>query len=337
MKYLSLLIVLLALPCFAQDQQPQPSQASPQPQPSQSAPQSQPIPEDLNLLVGKRVVIGRLPLCVPKTFTTNLTYSGKTATVVSLKPGTMHKFSPSVMSRMTPEMREQLEDLQKGGMLLFQFEDGTQLDTCAALGPKTISPNLELAPGETIAAPANQVAAAAPSSPQSSIAAPAAGSPAAASLVSASSAAASKTPQECPVVVTKVTSGDGGFGHALAEGLTTSEFQRQLDQTTHGGHSKHYLDMRMRNNSSKPIAAIESVVVYANKMGDETMRDTLVSQNTKPIKPGEEHKSYAMDRAERTQNGTGDVILYISRVRFEDNTFWQDNGSHSCSLSNKVK
>jgi len=138
-------------------------------------------------------------------------------------------------------------------------------------------------------------------------------------------------------VVTKVTSGDGGFGHALAEGLTTSEFQRQLDQTAHGGHSKHYLDMRMRNNSSKPIAAIESVVVYANKMGDETMRDTLVSQNTKPIKPGEEHKSYAMDRAERTQNGTGDVILYISRVRFEDNTFWQDNGSHSCSLSNKVK
>jgi len=143
--------------------------------------------------------------------------------------------------------------------------------------------------------------------------------------------------QECPVIVTKVTSGDGGFGHALAEGLTTSEFQRQLDTTTHGGHDKHYLDMRMRNNSSKSIAAIESVVVYANKMGDETTRDTLISQNTKPIKPGDEHKSYSMDRTERTQNGAGQVTLYISRVRFEDNTFWQDNGSHSCSLSNKAK
>lgn len=69
-------------------------------------------------------------------------------------------------------------------------------------------------------------------------------------------------------------------------GSRRANFQRQLDETAHGGHGKHYLDMRMRNNSSKPVAGIESVVLYSNKMGDETLRDTLDSQNTKPIKPG---------------------------------------------------
>jgi hypothetical protein len=324
MRYLAPLM-LLALPCFAQDQASQPVQ---QPQPVQQQAQvAQPLPDNLNLLVGKKVVIGRMSLCVPKTFNTNLTYSGKTATVVSLKPGNIRKLPPSVMNRMAPDMRERLLDLQNGGILLFQFEDGTQLDNCAAMGPKALSENLELAPGETITSA--QPAVTATSSPQPAAALSTAGT----STVPAVSTA----PQECPVVVTKVTSGSGGFGHALAEGLTTSEFQRQLDQTEHGGHSKHYLDMRMRNSSSKPIAAIESVVVYSNKMGDETTHDTLLSQNTKPIKPGEELKSYSMDRSESTQNGTGNVTLYIGRVRFEDNTFWQDNGSHSCSLSNKVK
>jgi hypothetical protein len=321
--------MLLALPCIAQEQPAQPSQPSQQPQPVQ---QPQPLPDNLNLLIGKKVVIGRIPLCVPKTFNTNLTYSGKTATVVSLKPGNMPRFSPSVLSRMAPDMRAKMEDMQKGGILLFQFEDGIQLDSCAAMGPKMLSDNLELAPGETIAPPAAQPAtsAAAQANPAALVSGAPSASPAPAS-------ATPSTPQECPVVVTKVTSGDGGFGHALAEGMTTSEFQRQLDQTAHGGNSKHYLDMRMRNNSSKPIAAIESVVIYTNKMGDETTRDTLVSQNPKPIKPGEEHKSYSMDRSEKMQNGVGNVILFVSRVRFEDNTFWQDNGSHSCSLSSKVK
>ncbi|HEY3768900.1 MAG TPA: hypothetical protein VGN44_09515 [Candidatus Angelobacter sp.] len=318
--------MFLALPCFAQDQASQPPQ---QPQPAQQQAQViQPLPDNLNLLIGKKVVIGRMPLCVPKTFNTNLTYSGKTATVVSMKPPNVQKLPPSIMNRMAPDMREKLLDLHNGGLLLFQFEDGTQLDTCAAIGQKALSENMELAPGETIASSA-QPGATPASSSQPVMAATTAGT--------STSPAASTTSQECPVVVTKVTSGSGGFGHALAEGMTTSEFQRQLDQTEHGGHAKHYLDMRMRNSSSKPIAAIESVVVYSNKMGDETTHDTLLSQNTKPIKPGEELKSYSMDRSESTQNGTGNVTLYIGRVRFEDNSFWQDNGSHSCSLSNKVK
>ena len=138
-------------------------------------------------------------------------------------------------------------------------------------------------------------------------------------------------------MMTKVTSTDGGFGHALADAMTTSEFERDVDKASHGGKAKHYLDMRERNNTQKEIKAIENVVVYANVMGDESLRDTLLSQNTKPIKPGEELKSYFMDRSLQTANGNGDVTVYVQRVRFVDDTFWQDNGSHSCAMTSHIK
>jgi hypothetical protein len=300
-----------------------------------SAQEQQPLPDNLMLLTGKQLMVGRASLCVPKTFQTNLNYAGKQATVISVTPGKNYKLPASSLNRLTPEMRAQMEDIQKSAILLLQFEDGTKLDTCAAMGPKMLSDYFELAPGQTITPVSTNPAA--PGSPATAVQGNVPAGSASSAASSTAAPASPATPQECPVVVTKVTSGDGGFGHALADGMTNSEFQRQLDQTTHGGRSKHYLDMRMRNNSSKPMAAIESVVIYSNKMGDETTRDTLVSQNTKPIKSGAELKSYSMDRSESAQNGTGEVTLYVSRVRFEDGTFWTDNGSHSCSLTNKSK
>jgi hypothetical protein len=270
--------------------------------------------QDSAQLVGKQIIVHRLPLCEPGTFTVDRVHAGKQATVVSAKPTKYPPMSQAVLNRLTPEMRSMLEDQRKAATLVLQFEDGMKLDTCAPIGPKKLAENLELAPGQTL----DPVAI---GNPSSSLAVSSANAP----------------PQECPVAVTKVTSSDGGFGHGLADALTTSEFERQLDKTTHGGKEKHYLDMRMQNNSSKPIRAIESVVVYANVMGDESLRDTLLSQNKNPIKPGDEHKSYFMDRSLQSANGRGDVTVYVSRVRFEDNTFWQDNGSHSCSLTSKIK
>src|SRR6267142_5741349 len=195
-----------------------------------SSQEQQSIPNDLKLLESKQVIVGRLPLCEPKTFTVNLNYAGKNATVVSVKPGKTFKFPARALDRLTPEMRAQLEDTQNAATLLLQFEDGKQLDTCSAIGPKRLSENMDLAPGQSLApVSASQSGAPSPASPVSS--------PRDSTPPSANAPAA----QECPVIVTKVTSGDGGFGHALAEGLTTSEFQRQLDTTTHSGHDKHYL------------------------------------------------------------------------------------------------
>jgi hypothetical protein len=93
----------------------------------------------------------------------------------------------------------------------------------------------------------------------------------------------------------------------------------------------------MRNGSDKPIRAIEAFAVYANSMGDEGERTSVLTQNNKAIKPGEEYRCYAVDTSVRSANGIGDVRVFITRVRFEDNTFWQDNGSQSCSLTTMIK
>jgi len=269
--------------------------------------------QDPAQLVGKQVNVQRMPLCQPGTYTADLSHAGKQATVLSAKPNNMiPALPPRALSRLTPEMRALVEDQQKAATLLLQFGDGTKLDSCAPLGPKMLAGYLEIVPGQTLVPVSHPVPTTAASS-------------------------AVTTSQECPVAVTKVTSGDGGFGHGLADSLTTSEFERQLDQTTHEGRAKHYLDMRMHNNSMKPIRAIESVAVYSNVMGDESIHDALVSQNTKPIKPGEEYKSYFMDRSLQSANGKGEVTVYIQRIRFEDGTFWQDNGSHSCALISQIK
>jgi hypothetical protein len=269
--------------------------------------------QDPAQLVGKQVNVQRLPLCQPGTYTVDLSHAGKQATVVSVKSNNrIPALPPRAVSRLAPEMRAMIEDQQKAATLLLQFEDGTKLDSCAPLGPQMLVSYLELVPGQTlvpVSHPAPTIAA----------------------------ASTATNPQECPVAVTKVTSSEGGFGHAFADSLTTSEFERQLDKTTHEGRDKHYLDMRMRNNSLKRIRAIESVALYSNVMGDESIQDALVSQNTKPIKPGEEYKSYFMDRSLQSANGKGEVTVYIQRIRFEDGTFWQDNGSHSCALISQIK
>src|SRR5690349_7147468 len=190
-------------------------------------------------LAGKKLHVLRAILCEPGTFTKNLDYAGKQATVASVKPGNTPQFLASTLNRMPPQSRAILEDQMKAATLLLQFDDGKKLDTCAPIGPRRIAEYFELAPGETLAPVAAGPASTAASSP---------------------TAAVAITPNpECPVVMTKVSSSDGGFGHAFADAMTSSEFERDVDRASHGGKGKHYLDMRARNNGQKEIRAVESV------------------------------------------------------------------------------
>ena len=286
-----ILMLLLGVPGVGQEQQPV---------------------QDLGILLGKQVIVQRIPLCQPGTFTPVLTYAGKAATVVSLKPKKMQPLSRNVLNRLPQgEMRELLEG--KGATILVKFEDGTQLDSCAAITPSRLADYFEVVAGQTLeGAPANPV-----TNPVTS--------------------AVSLPPQECPVSVVKATSTDGGFRHALAESLTKSQFERDLEKARNGGHDAHYLDTRMRNASPKPIKAIEAFVVYSDKMGDQGARQTILSQNDKSVPPRGEYRGYSVDTAERWRNGKGEVTVYVNRVRFEDDTFWQDNGSHSCALTSRIK
>src|ERR1039457_2843773 len=106
--------------------------------------------QDLNLFVGKQVIVQRQALCQPGTFTVVLSYAGKQANVVSIKPSKTAPISRAVMDRLPPQARAMIDDTQKAATILVQFEDGTQLDTCAPIGPSRLSDYFELAPGQTL-------------------------------------------------------------------------------------------------------------------------------------------------------------------------------------------
>ena len=105
---------------------------------------------DLKVLIGKQVIVQRTALCQPGTFTYSLAYAGKPATVVSLKPSNVRPLPPGTLNRLPPATRALMEDQQRAATILVRFEDGTQLDSCAPIGPSTLSNYFELAPGQTL-------------------------------------------------------------------------------------------------------------------------------------------------------------------------------------------
>jgi hypothetical protein len=108
-----------------------------------SAPQ--PAATDLTQLAGKRVKVLRIPLCEPGTYTANLTYAGKQATVLSAKKSTaMVPLSSRILDKMPPESRAMLDDLYASATLLLRFDDGVELDTCAPIGPRRFNDSMEV-------------------------------------------------------------------------------------------------------------------------------------------------------------------------------------------------
>jgi hypothetical protein len=79
-----------------------------------------------------------------------LSYAGKQAKVVSLKPFKIAPLSQGTMDRLPPQARAMMEDARRAATILVQFEDGTQLDTCAPVGPSRLSDYFELVPGQTL-------------------------------------------------------------------------------------------------------------------------------------------------------------------------------------------
>jgi hypothetical protein len=270
--------------------------------------QSVQIPEDLDLLVGKKVIVGRLNLCAPKSFNVNLAHSGKLAKVISYVRSNKYTLDQNIFNRMPPSTQDLFRDLQKGGMLVFEFEDATRLDTCGDLGHGAIAAQLDLAPGETIDAIVDHR--------------------------TKLTAAFDSKPETCPASISGLSSGVS-FSHLLVDALTTSEFEQRLDAATHNGQNKHYLDIKFRNDSDTRISGIEFGSVYSNRMGDETTSSIFILQNSKLIDPKTEYKSYVMDRTQVSQSGTGEVKVFINRIRFEDGSVWHDNGTRSCSRSAK--
>ncbi len=133
-----------------------------------AAPQDQqPTLQDPAQLVGKKVNVQRLPLCQPGTYRADLSHAGEEATVLSAMPSKSPKLSQAAIAKFTPELRAMMLDQQKAALLLFQFADGTKLDTCAPFGPNKLSEQLEILPGQTLEPATQSVAspAATPTAP----------------------------------------------------------------------------------------------------------------------------------------------------------------------------
>jgi len=126
-----------------------------------------PTIQDPAQLVGKKVNVQRMPLCQPGTYKVDLTHAGEEATVLSAKPSKSPRISKAVMDKLTPELRAMMVDQQKAALVLFQFADGTKLDTCAPFGPNKLSEQLEILQGQALEPVAQPVAppAVAPTSP----------------------------------------------------------------------------------------------------------------------------------------------------------------------------
>lgn len=128
---------------------PSPLLASQAPLPDQQAGSAAgQLPQDLTLLTGKKVLVGRMPLCTARSAKFDLAHAGQTAKVVEVR---QTQITAVATDDMPPKMRESIENLKKSALLFLQFEDGKKLNTCGPESASQLFPRLSLAPGETIA------------------------------------------------------------------------------------------------------------------------------------------------------------------------------------------
>lgn len=250
----------------------------------------------LSSLVGKQVVVQRTGLCQPGTYNAVLTYVGKTATVLAVTPKKMPQIPQSAMNRVPQgQMRELLEG--KGAILLLNFEDGTELDSCAAITPSTMSDFVALVPGQTLE-PAQR--------PTSSTAPP-------------------TQPQECPVSITNLSSGNSFKASMLVS------MESQGNSSSIG---KSFLTVKYQNDSNKEVTGIRFRVSYFNSVQEVQHVSDVITPTGAKLKP---KKSFSVVQPDWVFVGTETMKLsgWVDKVVFADGTSWSDDGRHVCKATSK--
>ncbi len=107
--------------------------------------------QDWSQLIGKRVVVQRMPLCQAGTYKLALSYAGKEAKVISITPSPMaHALKGAALDRLTPEARSNVIDQQKAATILLEFADGARIDSCGPITPGRASEYVKLSEGESL-------------------------------------------------------------------------------------------------------------------------------------------------------------------------------------------
>jgi hypothetical protein len=252
--------------------------------------------QDLSSLVGKQVVVQRTALCQPGTFNAVLTYAGKTATVQTVTPKVMPKMPSGAMNRIPEgQMRELLEG--KGAIILFKFEDGTELDSCAAITPSTLSDFIALVPGQTLE-PAPRPTTPNPPPTQ---------------------------PQDCPVSIANLTTGNS-FKASMLVSMESQGNSRSI--------GKSFLTVKYQNDSNKEVTGIRFRVSYFNSVQEIQHVSDVITPTGAKLKP---KKSFSVVQPDWVFVGTEKMQLagWVDKVVFADGTSWSDGGTHACKATSK--
>lgn len=251
--------------------------------------------QDLGSLVGKEVVVQRTGLCQPGTYNAVLTYAGKTATVLAVTPKHMPQLSQSIINRMPQgQGRELLEG--KGAIILLKFEDGTELDSCAAITPSTMSNFIALVPGQT---------------PEPT--------PAPTPTTSTTQ------PQECPVSIVSLTSGDS-FKASMVMSLESNGKDRSI--------GKSVLMVKYQNDSNKEVTGIRFRVSYYNSVQEVQHVSDLTTPTGAKLKPKKSFSTFQPDWIS-VGTEKMHLAGWVDKVAFADGTTWSDDGTHACKATSK--
>ena len=96
-----------------------------------------------------------------------------------------------------------------------------------------------------------------------------------------------------------------------------------------------YLMVQFTNNSSKTIAAVRFGVAFVDALAD-THESVYSYDSDSTVKPGKSSHPLWSDGVYAGSLGHKvGAIVWVEKLRFADNTFFVDNGTHSCGAHTK--
>ena len=137
-------------------------------------------------------------------------------------------------------------------------------------------------------------------------------------LLIAAAAVGQHLPSSCPIEFQKVDP----HSYPLTAGMLGGPDKDPWD---------HYLRIEYRNVSDKTIVAIRFGVAFVDALA-EANRSVYSYDSSEVVKPSKAAKPYWGDGVyfHQYEYRMG-AIVWVEKLRFSDNTFFVDDGSHSCA------
>ena len=130
-------------------------------------------------------------------------------------------------------------------------------------------------------------------------------------------------PQECPVSITNLTSGNS-FKASMLVSMESQGNSRSI--------GKSFLTVKYQNDSNKEVTGIRFRVSYFNSVQEVQHVSDVITPTGAKLKP---KKSFSVVQPDWVFVGTEKMKLsgWVDKVVFVDGTSWSDNGSKVCAAA----